>query len=74
MKTSSIKLLFISGLITLFLSACTNDYDKVHEETDGKKSLEGDADPANTGGKLGGSQSPAERIKARDTINRENKE
>jgi hypothetical protein len=39
------------------ISSCTGN-----EENDGNKSLEGEADPANTGGKLGGSQDPADRI------------
>ena len=44
--------------ITVLLNACNGG----KSDADGHKDIEGRADPANTGGKLGGSQSHEERI------------
>jgi hypothetical protein len=60
------QLLLISALISIFvlsLSSCGNGG---NADYDGNKSIEGHADPANTGGKLGGSQDPSDRMKDRD--------
>lgn len=60
MKTVSFKLLLISCFTICLFFSCDNPGKEDH---DGHKDLEGAADPANMGGKLGGSQSPLDRQK-----------
>ncbi|MCW3104792.1 MAG: hypothetical protein JWO09_3232 [Bacteroidetes bacterium] len=55
MKRSSLRFILFSGLIALSFAACKGG----NADKDGNKSIEGSADPANTGGKLGGSDQTA---------------
>lgn len=62
------RLLSVMLLGALGFTSC----DGGKADTDGHKDIEGNADPANTGGKLGGSQSEAERAKGMDSVNTTN--
>jgi hypothetical protein len=64
MKKSYIKYLILPSLVIFSLSACDGGGEA---DFDGFKSLEGRADPANTGGKWGGSQAPVKRLKLKDS-------
>ena len=55
MKRSSFRFILFSGLLAFSLAACNGG----KADRDGNKSIEGAADPANTGGKLGGSDKTA---------------
>jgi len=60
------RMAMAAGVLALALSACNGN-----SEHDGFKSLEGSADPANDGGKLGGEHAatPADTMK-HDTVHR----
>jgi hypothetical protein len=62
------RLLLLMFFVTVGLTSC----DGGKSDTDGNKDIEGNADPANTGGKLGGSQSEVERANGTDTVNTTN--
>jgi hypothetical protein len=64
MKTSAIKYFFLSIALISFFAACDTGGES---DFDGRKSIEGHSDPANTGGTWGGSQSPEDRMKNKDT-------
>lgn len=59
------RLLLLLFVVIVGATSC----DGGKADSDGHKDIEGNADPANTGGKLGGSQSHAERAKGVDTVN-----
>jgi hypothetical protein len=64
MKRSSLRIILFSGLLALSFAACNGGGNAGH---DGNKSMEGAADPDNTGGKLGGSDAPASQPASSDT-------
>lgn len=59
-----IKYLLLSVTVITALAACGGGGEA---GSDGHKSIEGHNDPANTGGTWGGSQSPSDRMKTKDT-------
>jgi hypothetical protein len=63
-----LKLINTLALMLLFAATGLTSCDHGKSDTDGIKDIEGKADPANTGGTLGGSQSEAERAKNIDTV------
>lgn len=76
MKRGFYKLFLAAGIMVYFTIACNNPG---KEDRDGHKDLEGAADPANMGGKLGGSQSLLDRQKDSTNLfnlnrNKKNKE
>ncbi|MCE3278468.1 MAG: hypothetical protein K0S44_659 [Bacteroidetes bacterium] len=63
-----LKLINTLSLLLLVAAIGLTSCDTGKSDTDGNKDIEGKADPANTGGALGGSQSEAERAKNIDTV------
>ncbi|HEX8516497.1 MAG TPA: hypothetical protein VF868_09885 [Bacteroidia bacterium] len=59
-------ILSITAASALIFASCGNGG---NADSDGHKSIEGHADPANTGGTIGGSNSHAERDTLNDTSN-----
>jgi hypothetical protein len=64
MKTIFLKCFMLSFFILLFISSCESG----KADKDGNKSLEGPADPANRGGKLGGPQTTPQPLRS-DSVN-----
>jgi hypothetical protein len=63
MKRSSFRFILFSGVLAFSLTACSGG----NAGKDGNRSIEGSADPANTGGKLGGSDKMAPSSTQPDT-------
>jgi hypothetical protein len=70
MKAISLSKYLVFAITLLVLNSCNGG----KSDTDGHKDIEGKADPANTGGKLGGSQSEDERMRHKDTVNHDRKD
>jgi hypothetical protein len=65
MKSAPIKLFTLLAASLFIIAACENTG---KGEFDGHKSIEGKSDPANTGGKLGGSQAETDRMNDKDSV------